>query len=68
METGAQKIAWKLFADEGKQTQITSTDGLTDTGNGMEQQETLYGVIDAGALTTAQAGAYSDDVTLNLVY
>ena len=67
-ETGAQKIAWKLFADEGKQTQITSTDGLTDTGNGMEQQETLYGVIDAGALTTAQAGAYSDDVTLNLVY
>lgn len=67
-ETGAQKIAWKLFADEGKQTQITSTDGLTDTGNGMEQQETLYGVIDAGALMTAQAGAYSDDVTLNLVY
>ncbi|EMJ7957250.1 MULTISPECIES: Csu type fimbrial protein [Enterobacter] len=67
-ETGAQKIAWKLFADEGKQTQITSTDGLTDTGNGQEQKETLYGVIDAGALTTAQAGAYSDDVTLNLVY
>ena len=67
-ETGAQKIAWKLFADESKQTQITSTDGLTDTGNGMAQEETLYGVIDAGALTTAQAGAYSDDVTLNLVY
>ncbi|EOI2493997.1 MULTISPECIES: Csu type fimbrial protein [Enterobacter] len=67
-ETDAQKIAWKLFADEGKQTQITSTDGLTDTGNGMEQEKTLYGVIDAGALMTAQAGAYSDDVTLNLVY
>ncbi|HAS1787168.1 MULTISPECIES: Csu type fimbrial protein [Enterobacter] len=67
-ETGAQKIAWKLFADEGKQTQITGTDGLTDTGNGMKQEETLYGVIDAGALTAAQAGTYSDDITLNLVY
>ncbi|KZR32213.1 MULTISPECIES: spore coat protein U domain-containing protein [Enterobacter] len=67
-ETGAQKIAWKLFADEGKQTQITGTGGLTDTGNGMKQEETLYGVIDAGALTTAQAGTYSDDVTLNLEY
>ncbi|MDE4080738.1 MULTISPECIES: spore coat U domain-containing protein [Enterobacter cloacae complex] len=67
-ETGAQKIAWKLFADEGKQTQITGTDGLTDTGNDMKQEETLYGVIDAGALTAAQAGTYSDDITLNLVY
>ena len=36
-DTGAQKIAWKLFAD-------------------------------AGALTTAQAGTYSDDITLKLEY
>ena len=55
-ETGAQKIAWKLFADEGKQKQINETTGLDDTGNGAEQEETLYGVIDAGALTTAQQG------------
>lgn len=67
-EAGAQKIAWKLFADEGKQKQITSTQGLDDTGNGMEQEETLYGVIEAGALATAQAGIYSDDITLNLEY
>ncbi|HDR2716748.1 TPA: spore coat protein U domain-containing protein [Enterobacter roggenkampii] len=67
-DTGAQKIAWKLFADEGKQTQITGTNGLDDTGNGAEQEETLYGVIDAGALTTAQAGTYSDDITLKLEY
>ena len=66
--SGAQKIAWKLFADEGKQTQITGTNGLDDTGNGAEQEETLYGVIDAGALTTAQAGTYSDDITLKLEY
>ena len=44
------------------------TNGLDDTGNGAEQEETLYGVIDAGALTTAQAGTYSDDITLKLEY
>lgn len=66
--TGAQSIAWKLYADENKQTQVTNSQGLTGTGNGQEQSESLYGVIEAGALATAQAGAYSDDVTLNLVY
>ena len=66
--TGAQSIAWKLYADENKQTQVTSSQGLTGTGNGQEQSESLYGVIEAGALAAAQAGAYSDDVTLNLVY
>lgn len=67
-EAGAKNIAWKLYADEGKKAQITSIQGLTDTGTGSRQTETLYGVIDAGALTTAQAGTYADDVTLNLVY
>lgn len=66
--TGAQSIAWKLYADENKQTQVTSSQGLTGTGNGQEQSETLYGVIEAGALASAQAGTYSDNVTLNLVY
>lgn len=67
-EPGAEKIAWKLFADEGKQTQITETTGLEDTGNGEELEETLYGVIDAGVMKTAQAGTYSDDITLKLEY
>lgn len=66
--SGAQSIAWKLYADENKQTQITGSEGLTGTGNGQEQSETLYGVIEAGALATAQAGSYSDEITLNLVY
>ncbi|MEG5548982.1 spore coat protein U domain-containing protein [Enterobacter wuhouensis] len=66
--SGAQSIAWKLYADENKQTQVTNSQGLTGTGNGQEQSETLYGVIEAGALAAAQAGTYTDDVTLNLVY
>ncbi|EKZ5287282.1 spore coat protein U domain-containing protein [Klebsiella aerogenes] len=67
-EAGIKNIAWKLYADEGKKSQITSIQGLTDTGTGSKQIENLYGFIDSGALTTAQAGTYADDVTLNLVY
>lgn len=65
---GAQSIAYKLYADAGKKTPVTASGGIEGTGNGQEQLETLVGIIEAGALTQAKAGLYSDDVTLNLVY
>lgn len=64
----AQHIAYKLYADESKKTPVNASGGLEGTGNGQSQSETLYGVIEAGALAQAKAGLYSDDVTLNLVY
>lgn len=69
-ETGAsaQNIAYKLYADENQQTQVTSWQGIAGTGTGQEESATLYGVIEAGALVAARAGTWADDVTLNLVY
>lgn len=66
--TGAQTIAYKLYADESKATPVNASGGIEGTGTGQAQSETLYGVIKAGALARAKAGLYSDDVTLNLVY
>ena len=65
---GAQNIAYKLYADESKKTPVNATGGIEGTGTGQTQSETIVGVIEAGALTNAKAGLYSDDVTLNLVY
>lgn len=65
---GAKNIAYKLYADESKKTPVNASGGIGGTGNGQTQSETLYGVIEAGALAEARAGLYSDDVTLNLVY
>lgn len=65
---GAQNIAYKLYADESKKTPVNASGGIEGTGTGQTQSETIVGVIEAGALTNAKAGLYSDDVTLNLVY
>ena len=65
---GAQNIAYKLYADESKKTPVNAIGGIEGTGTGQAQSETIVGVIEAGALTNAKAGLYSDDVTLNLVY
>lgn len=64
----AQNIAYKLYADESKKTPVNASGGIEGTGTGQAQSETIVGVIEAGALTQAKAGLYSDDVTLNLVY
>ncbi|MEX3021402.1 spore coat U domain-containing protein [Kluyvera sp. STS39-E] len=66
--TGAQTIAYKLYADESQATPVNASGGIEGTGTGEAQSETIYGVIKAGALTKAKAGLYSDNVTLNLVY
>lgn len=66
--TDAANIAYKLYSDVSKSEQITSTDGLESTGTGTLQNQTLYGVIEANALTSAVAGQYDDDVNLYLTY
>lgn len=64
----AQNIAYRLYADESKKTPVNASGGIEGTGTGLPQSETIVGVIEAGALTNAKAGLYSDNVTLNLVY
>jgi spore coat protein U-like protein len=66
--TDAANIAYKLYSDASKSKQITSTDGLESTGTGTLQNQALYGVIEANALTSAVAGQYDDDVNLYLTY
>ena len=66
--TDATNIAYKLYSDASKSQQITSADGPESTGTGTVQNQTLYGVIEANALTTAVAGQYDDDVNLYLTY
>lgn len=64
-------VSYRLYSDSGHTTLwgdgTTFGDAVSGTGNGQEQQVTVYGRVEAADnATTPPAGAYSDTVTVEV--
>ncbi|WP_299313633.1 spore coat U domain-containing protein, partial [uncultured Halomonas sp.] len=67
---GTNYVSYRLYSNSGHTTlwgDGTFGDAVTDTGNGEEQQITVYGRVEADDnATTPPAGSYSDTVTVEV--
>src|SRR5699024_8896970 len=70
MANGSDTIAYQLFSDTGHSTtwgDTIGTDTVQDTGNGLDQIHTVYGLVPS-IPATVPAGNYSDNVTVTVTY
>lgn len=61
-------IKYALYSDSARTTAMTSSEGISVTGDGTDQTATVYGRIAAADLTNQPTGSYSDTVTMTITY
>ena len=70
MTDGTSNVAYVMYSDGGRTSvwgDTVGVDTVSDTGNGSNQSHTVYGRV-ASIPSTAQAGSYTDTVTVTVTY
>lgn len=67
MTNGTTNINYYLYADSSRSTQWNTTSLQSATGNGSDQNFTVYGRVPSGQ-SVPYAGAYSDTVIATITY
>lgn len=70
MTDGTSDVAYAMYSDAGRTSvwgDTVGTDTVAATGSGANQTHTVYGRV-ASIPSTAEAGSYSDTVTVTVTY
>ncbi|MEN9759335.1 MAG: hypothetical protein RLZZ281_601 [Pseudomonadota bacterium] len=67
MTNGSTNINYYLYTDSGRSTQWNAISMQSGTGNGSDQNFTVYGRVPSGQ-SVPYAGAYSDTVIATITY
>lgn len=71
MSSGSSNIPYSLYRDAARTLNwgnTVGTDTLTATGNGANQNVTVYGRVAGGANVNVPAGTYTDTITATITY